>query len=52
MVEDVALLREELQTEQEEWLQSAPEHVRQVYRQGGENFVLQPLVVLYLLTLF
>ena len=52
MVEDVALLREELQTEQEEWLQSAPAHVRQVYRQGAENFVLQPLVVLHLLKLF
>ena len=52
VVQDVARLREELQAEQEEWLQSAPEHVRQVYRQGGEHFVLQPLVVLHLLALF
>ena len=44
--EDVALLREELQAEQEERLQSAPEHVRRVYRQGGEHFVLQPLAFL------
>ena len=48
IVQDVALLREQLQSEQESWLESAPEHVRKVYWQGGDQFVLQPLVVLHL----
>ncbi|CAE7273577.1 unnamed protein product, partial [Symbiodinium sp. CCMP2456] len=52
LVQDVALLREELQFEQDYWLASAPQHVQQVCRQGGNQFVLQPLVVLHLLTLF
>ncbi|CAE7405213.1 unnamed protein product, partial [Symbiodinium necroappetens] len=42
----------DLQDEQEAWLQSAPDHVRLVYKQGGDQFVLQPLVVLHLLRLF
>ena len=45
-------LREDLQDEQELWLQSAPSHVRLVYKQGGDKFVMQPLVVLHLLRLF
>ncbi|CAE7760192.1 unnamed protein product, partial [Symbiodinium necroappetens] len=52
VVRDVQSLREDLQDEQEVWLQSAPHHVRLVYRQGGDKFVLQPLVVLHLLRLF
>ena len=52
VVRDVQSLREDLQDEQEVWLQSAPHHVRLVYKQGGDKFVLQPLVVLHLLRLF
>ncbi|CAE7799181.1 unnamed protein product [Symbiodinium sp. CCMP2592] len=52
IVQDVRSLKEDLQFEQQYWLQSAPQHVQQVYRQGGESLVLQPIVVLHLLTLF
>ena len=52
VVRDVQSLQEDLQDEQEVWLQSAPHHVRLVYKQGGDKFVLQPLVVLHLLRLF
>ena len=49
---DVCELVREVREDQEEWLQLAPDHVQQAYKQGSQTFVVQLLPLTVLLQLF
>ena len=49
---DVCELVREVREDQEEWLQLAPDHVQQAYKQGSQTFVVQLLPFAVLLQLF